>query len=124
CLRRAARYRGARGVLPRVDVPRSLDLRLEPTLAASSPCDALDCRSRHLALRLLHPRRQLVDAAPGRLQDRQRRGAPDERLGAPVERVRSPRVPAYDPRRADLRLDRDARRVLLALPARPRAGAL
>ena len=77
-----------------------------------------------LAVGLLHPRRELVDAAPGRLQDRQRRGAADERLGAAVERVRAARVSAHDARRADLRVDRDARRLLLALPARPRASTL
>ena len=36
-LRRAARDRGARRVLPRVDVPRAVDLRLEPPLAARAP---------------------------------------------------------------------------------------
>ena len=56
-----------------------------------------------LAVGLLHPRRQLVDAAPGRLQDRQRRGAADERLGAALEHVRAPRVSPHDPRRSDLR---------------------
>ena len=58
---------------------------------------------------VLHPRRQLVDAAPGRLQDRGRRGAAHERVGAAVERVRAARVPAHDARRPDLRVDRDAR---------------
>ena len=38
--------------------------------------------------------------------------------------VRAPRVPAHDARRAHLRVDRDARRLLLALPARPRRRAL
>ena len=46
-LRRAARDRGARGVLPRGDVPRPLDLRLEPPLAARAPGDAVDRRRRH-----------------------------------------------------------------------------
>ena len=55
---------------------------------------------------LLHPRRELVDAAPGRLQARQRGGAAHERLGAPVERVRSSRLRAHDARRPDLRVDR------------------
>ena len=41
----------------------------------------------------------------------ERRGAADERLGAPLERVRAARVRPHDPRRADLRLDRDARRL-------------
>ena len=37
--------------------------------------------ARHVALGLLHPRRQLVDAAPGGLQDRRRRGAAHRRRG-------------------------------------------
>ena len=69
-LRRTARDRGARGVHARVDVPRALDLRLEPALAARPSGDDLDRRARQLALGVLHPRRQLVDAASGRLQDR------------------------------------------------------
>ena len=103
-----------------VDVPRPVDLRLESALAAPPSGDALDRRARHLAVGLLHPRRELVDAAPGRVQDRRRRGAADERLGAPVERVRASRVRAHDARGLDLRVDRDVRRLLLALPARQR----
>ena len=45
-----------------------------------------------LAVGVLHPRRELVDAAPGRLQDRRRRGAADERLGAALEQLRAARV--------------------------------
>ena len=119
-LRRAARDRGLGGVLPRGDLPRALDLRLESALAAPAPRHALDRRGRQLAFGLLHPRRQLLDAAPGRLQDRERGGTADERLGAPVERVRTPRVPAHDARRSDLRLDRGPGGLLLALPAPPR----
>ena len=52
---------------------------------------------------LLHPRRELVDAAPGRLQDGRRRGGADERLGAAVQRVRAASRTAHHPRRADLR---------------------
>src|SRR4026208_970792 len=62
-LRRAARDRGPGRVLPRIDVPRALDLRLEPALAAAPPCHALDRRAGHLAVGLLHPGRELVDAA-------------------------------------------------------------
>src|SRR5512133_3179371 len=119
-LRRAARDRGLGRVLPRVDLPRALDLRLEQALATPTSRHALDRRARHLALGLLHPRRELVDATPGRLQARQRRGAADQRVGALVERVRLARLPAHDARRPDLRLDRDAGHLLLALPARPR----
>ena len=53
--------------------------RLSPRRA---PGDALDRRDRHVDVGVLHPRRQLVHAGPGRLQDRQRRGAADERVGA------------------------------------------
>ena len=48
-------------------------------LSPVAPRDDLDRGARHLAVRLLHPRRQLVDAAPGRLQDRRRQGAAHER---------------------------------------------
>ena len=68
---------------------------------------------------VLHPRRELVDAAPGRLQARERGGAADERVGASVQRVRAARVRAHDARRPDLRVDRDAGDLLLAFPARP-----
>ena len=95
--------RGTGGVLPRVDVPRALDLRLEPALAEAPPGHALDRRARLVDVGLLHPRRQLVDAGSGRLQDRERRGAADERLGAAVERLGAVRVRTHDPRRADRR---------------------
>ena len=55
--------------------------RLSPRRA---PRDDLDRRARHVAVGLLHPGRQLVDAAPGRLRDRRRRGAAHRRLGAAV----------------------------------------
>ena len=47
--------------------------------------DAVDRGGRHLAVGVLHPGRELVHAGPGRLQDRERRGAADERVGAAVE---------------------------------------
>ena len=40
---------------------------------------------RHLAVGLLHPRRELVHAGSGRLQDRERPGDADEHLGAALE---------------------------------------
>ena len=43
-LRGAARDRGPARLLPRVDVPRPLDLRLGPPLEAGPPCDDLDRR--------------------------------------------------------------------------------
>src|SRR5262245_42626128 len=125
-VRRAARDRGAGRVHARVDVPRALDLRLEPALAPPPSRDDLDRRARVVAVGLLHPGRELVDAAPGRVHARQAdgRGPPHERLGPAVERVRAPGLPAHDARRADLRIDRDARCLQLALPARPRRRAL
>ena len=50
-LRGAAGDRGARRVHARVDVPRALDLRLEPALAALAPRDALDRRRREAGFR-------------------------------------------------------------------------
>ena len=46
------------------------------------------------------------------------------RVGAAVQRVRGDRVGAHDPRRPDLRLDGDARRLVLALPARAQRRAV
>ena len=65
-LRRAARDRGPARVLPRVHVPRPVDLRLGPAAEAGPPRHDLGRRDRHRALRLLHPGRELLDAAPGR----------------------------------------------------------
>ena len=65
----------------------ALDLRLEPPLAARAPGDALDRRGRNVDVGVLHPGRELVDAAPRRVRDRERRGAADQRLGAPAPRV-------------------------------------
>ena len=50
-LRRAAGDRGPGRVHARGDVPRALDLRLEPALAAPAPGDALDRRARHAGCR-------------------------------------------------------------------------
>ena len=106
------------GAYARGDVPRSLDLRLEPPVTARAPGDAVDRRGRIVDVGVLHPGRELVDAAACRVQNRERRGASHQRLGASVQRVRAPRVPAHDPRRSDLRVDRHAGDLLLALPAR------
>ena len=86
-LRRAARHRGARRLHARVDVPRPLDLRLGPALAPRAPRDGLALCARHLAVRALHHRRQLVDAAPGRLGRRRRSRRADELLGAHTNRL-------------------------------------
>ena len=74
-LRRAAGDGGAARVLPRVDLPRPVDLRLGPAAEAGAPGVHLARRDRHDAVGVLHPGRQLVDAAPGRLR-RQRRRRP------------------------------------------------
>ena len=95
--------------------------RLSPRLHLATLWIAV---ARQLAFGLLHPRRELVDAAPGRLQARERGGTAHQRLGAPVQRVRAPRVRAHDARRSDLRVDRDVGHLLLAFPARPRRRPL
>ena len=81
--------------------------------------------ARHLAVGLLHPRRELVDAASGRLQDRQRGGAADEHLGA-ARRTHSRCYAFLHTILAGLIFGSvaGARRLLLALPARPQRRAL
>ena len=93
-LRLAARDRGPRCVHARVDVHRPLDLRPRPPLAEGAPGDDLPRLARHVALGLLHHRRELVDAAPRRLRDQQL----DEHR--PGERHRGDHVPEV----RDLRL--------------------
>ena len=123
-LRRAARHRGPRGVLPRGDLPRPLDLRLEPPLAAPAPGDHLARRPRHVAVGVLHPRRQLVDAAPGRLRAEERPRRADQRLGADHQQVRDLGLRPHDPRRRHGRRRRRARRLVLALRARAASATL
>ena len=95
--------------------------RLSPRLHLATLWIAV---SRLVDVGLLHPGRELVDATSGRLQARRRGGAAHQRLGALVQRVRAARVPAHDARRPDLRVDRDAGDLLLALPARQGRGPL
>ncbi len=109
-VRRPAGDGGARGVLPGVHVPRAVDLRLGSASQARPPGLHLAGRGRLDALGDVHPRRQLVDAAPGRLCAQQPRPAgTEQRLGA----VHEPDVPVglrpRDPRLAGDRLARDAR---------------
>ena len=71
--------------------------RLSPKLHLATP----GCRLRHGAVGLLHPRRQLVDAAPGRLQAQPGdppRGA-DQHLRGAVQLDGAARLPAHDLRR-------------------------
>ena len=72
--------------------------RLSPRAASG---DAVDRRLGHVAVGVLHPRRELVHAGPAGLQDRERRGAADERVGAALERLGAVRVRAHDHGRAD-----------------------
>ena len=74
-LRRPAGVRGAAGVLPRVDLPRPVDLRLGPDPREAARVDHVDRAHRHRAVGVLHPRRELVHAEPRRLPVQPRVGA-------------------------------------------------
>ena len=124
CVRRPARDRGAGRVLPRVDLPRAVDLRLEQALAPCAPGHNLARGAGHLAVRLLHPRRQLLDAASGGLQDHERRRAAHQRRVASVEQVRALRARAHAAGLGDDGLDGDVRHRLLALRARAQRRGL
>ena len=115
-LRLAARDRGPRGVHARGDLHRALGLRLGPALAEGSPRDHLPRLARHLALGVLHPGGELLDAAPGRLRDQladESRGGERHRQH-PHPGVRALRLDPRDPGRAAHRRLPGARRVLLA----------
>src|SRR6266498_2722708 len=83
CLRGPAGDRGSAGVLPGVDVPGPVDLRLGSAVEAAAPGHDLAGRHRHPAVGLFHPRRQLLDAAPGRI-----RAQPGNRAGGAEEHLR------------------------------------
>ena len=124
-LRRAARDRRPRRVLPRVDVPRALDLRLGPAEAEGAPRDDLARGDRDDRVRVLHPRRQLVDAAPGRLQaqSRQQPCRDDLDRADPDELDPDPRLRSYDRgRRADRVDARPRGRGMARAPRRARAS--
>ena len=124
-LRRPARDRGSRGVHARVDLPRALDLRLEPPLATRPSGDDLDRGARRLALGvrfilvanswMQHPVGYKIVDGEAHLTSV---------WGAPLQQLRAPGAPPHHARRAHLRVDRDARHLLLALPPRPRSRAL
>ncbi len=82
-LRGPARHRGPAGVLPGVDLRRPVDLRAGTPLGPPAPRHDLAGRRRHGALGAVHPRRQRLDAAPGRLQGRPRSGGAHELLADP-----------------------------------------
>ena len=111
-LRRAPRDRGARRVLPRVDVPRPVDLRLGPPLEEGPPRLDLARRDRRERLRAVDPHRELVHAAAGGLRRSQRPRRDGELLGPDHE---SPRLRAVPPR--DHGRDGD-RRILRPRPQR------
>ena len=78
----------------RGDLHRPLDLRLEPALAEGAPRDDLPRLARHLALGVLHPRGELLDAAPGRLRGQfaDRPGGGERHLRDPLPGVRALRL--------------------------------
>ena len=80
-VRCAAGDRGAGRVLPRVDLPRSLAVRLGPALAPGAPGHDLDGRARRPAVGRLHHGGELVDAASGGIRAVQREGGADQHLG-------------------------------------------
>ena len=70
--RRAAGDRGAAGLLPGIDLPRHVDLRLGEALQAGAPGDDLAGRHRLEPLGAVDPDRQLLHAGAGRLRGPQR----------------------------------------------------
>ena len=119
-LRRPAGHRGPARLLPRVDVPRPVDLRLGPPAQEGAPGHHLDRRHRHAAVGVLHPRRQLVHAEPGRVRvqrGHRPRRAHRLRRGA-HQQGRARHVPAHDRRRVHHGRRRGARHRAVA-PAAP-----
>ncbi len=107
-VRRPARDRGTARVLPRVHLPRAVDLRLGEAAAARAPRRDLAGRDRLQRLGLLDPGRELLHAAADGLRAAQRPRGDGELLGA---RQQSPRVRAV-PARARRRVH--GRRLLRA----------
>ena len=104
---------GARRVLPRVDVPGAVDVRLGPPAQADPPGLHLAGGDRVDAVGRIHPGGQLVDAASGRLLDQLEHppATAQQRAGA----VHQPDVPvglrARDPGVRGHRMHGHARRV-------------
>src|SRR5664280_2029831 len=123
-LRGAPGDRGTARVLPRVDLPGPLDLRLGPPPEEGSPGHHLDHRGRDGDLRLHHPGRQLLDAAPGGLRVQRRRwprraeGLPG---GSPQQHGRHHLLPHDRGRLPDHRRVRGRDRDVAA-PSPPRPG--
>ncbi len=81
-LRRSPGHGGPAGLLPRVDLPRSVDLRLGPALEEGPPGLHLARGRRHHAFGGLHHGGQLMDATPGRLcAERAAPASADRHLG-------------------------------------------
>jgi hypothetical protein len=83
CLRCSAGDGGSSRLLRRVHVSWPMDLRLGPFAQADPSGHALGGRDRHLALRFLHHRRELLDAASGRCQAGERSSPARRHLGGP-----------------------------------------
>ncbi len=88
-------------LLPGVDLPRPVDLRLGPAVQAGAPRVHLGGRDRRQHLGVLHPGRELLHAAPGRgdvqPEERPRRAA--QHLGPAHQRDGSGDLPARRRRR-------------------------
>ena len=90
-LRRSTGLRGASRLLHGIDLPRPVDLRLGPPVPQAAQPVHVDGRPGNEHLRLLHPRRQLLDAASGR-HSRQSRHRP-RRARRHQRLLRSPEQP-------------------------------
>ncbi len=124
-LRCAAGDRGPARLLHGVDLPRAVDLRLGQAPEAASSGLHLARGDRHRALGLLHPRRELVDAASRRVRPRPRhRTGPAHRLRrGPHQLHRRRRVHAHH--HGLLRHGRHVRpghQCLAPVPRQPRRG--
>ncbi|CAA9275922.1 MAG: Cytochrome bd terminal oxidase subunit I, partial [uncultured Blastococcus sp.] len=123
-LRLAAGPGGAAGVLPGVDVPGPVDLRLGPHPEEGAPGDVVGRGHRLDRQRVLHHRGELLDAAPGRRRHRRRDRPPAAgRLPRRADQQhRAGRLQPRDRRRAHGRRRPAGRRRALA-PAPAEAGA-
>ena len=117
-VRGTARDRGPRRVHARVDVHRALGVRSRPTQPEGAPAHDLPRLARHLGVGLLHRRRQLLDAEPGRLPDQpaDRTGRGHRHPPDPLSGVHRRRLRPRDPRRTDDRRVPRARGRRMASP--------
>ena len=128
-VRSSARHGRARGVLPRVDVPGPLAVRLGSAAEAHPPRHDLARGVRWSPLGRVHHGGQLVDAASRRVRDRPHHepaGAEQHRCGVHEPGVRVG-IRARRARITRHRITRDARRVRVAPVAtarRARSSAL